>query len=344
MNNGLGYLKFGLAGVEQKLVEAAKEPIREATILAMAVQPGKVVGVDPKSWFEKLSSLSRESSSTGKRFRAKLAIISSYILGLPIEDAVRLGAFVELIQSASLVHDDVVDEAKTRRGKPTVNRLADNRFAVLTGDYILAQAISELHSLRNNDLLGLFSQVVSQMTFGEAMEIETTGNPDRSLEHYLATISLKTASLMAFTCSSACILSGSSKLKTKSLANFGFNLGMAFQLVDDVLDYVGPDGKEPGQDVKEGIVTMPVIMLSCKEGIFTDPFLKTLEKVSTENTLHKTISLAKDYSNRANASLKPVVGENMDGIELLSQINEDIYERLPSNLLQESKKHQWQTL
>ncbi len=114
--------------------------------------------------------------------------------------------------------------------------------------------------------------------------------------------------------------------------------------IDDVLDYVGPDGKEPGQDVKEGIVTMPVIMLSCKEGIFTDPFLKTLEKVSTENTLHKTISLAKDYSNRANASLKPVVGENMDGIELLSQINEDIYERLPSNLLQESKKHQWQTL
>ena len=344
MSSGSEFIKFCLAGVEERLNTAATEPIGKAVMLAMTVQPGRVRNVDAKIWFEKLSTLSRDSQHSGKRFRARLAIISCLMLSLPAQDAVHLGTFVEMIQAASLVHDDVVDEAKLRRGKLSLNAQMGNRFAVLTGDYIMAQAMSELSMLRSVDLLPAFAQVVSQMSFGEAMEIETTFT-NRSVEHYLATISLKTASLMSFSCNAPCLLAKSDKLTTDALSNFGFNLGMTFQLIDDVLDFTGPDGKKIGQDSAQGILTLPLILLTDKKNLFKMSLDEVLSLIKTQKTLERSISLAIAYSKSALESLSSIKNSlSKDGFGMMLEITEGIFERLPEPLKNPQKEFEWKTI
>ena len=205
--------------------------------------------------------MSTKAQMSGKKFRARLAITTSYLLGLPKETASSLAVFVELLQAASLVHDDVVDEATTRRGQQTVNHLKGNRFAVLTGDFIISQALAEIGNFHSPQLVSLFSKTTAQMSLGEAMEIECAFANDRTVEHYLATISLKTASLMSY-CSHAPAVAADSDSKTSTaLSDFGLNVGMAFQLVDDIKDFIVTDGKKQGKDFEEGIMTHPMILL-----------------------------------------------------------------------------------
>lgn len=322
----------GLAGVEETLSEAASYPIERAMELAISLVP-LGLPVDSRFWFEKLSRMSKNSQSSGKRFRAKLAIASSQAVGLPLDTAVSLGSFVEMIQAASLVHDDVVDEASLRRNEPTVNSLLGNRFAVLTGDYILSLALAKLGLLKNHDLTIRFSEVVSQMTFGEAMEIEIAFSSTRSTDHYLTTISLKTASLLSFCCQSACFMANADMQTTDIFTEFGANLGMAFQLVDDALDFVGPDGKEKCQDFREGLLTLPILLLGIKD----NPFDKKIDEIQTliseKGAIPKTVDKAREYSTKAIRCLEKMKNLVPDHcLQAFTDISTGIYERLPNSL------------
>jgi len=325
------YMKEGLAGVTKRLQNSAFGPELAATQLLKNTL-NTTTNENIKSWFKHLMELSCDSQKHGKRFRARLTLVSSWAAGLPLETAISIGAFVEMIQTASLVHDDVVDDADTRRGKSTVKNSMGNRFAVLTGDYILSIALSELSRIDCNHLFSIFSSVVSQMTLGEAMELECIGNPNRELSHYFSSISLKTASLVSFSTYAPCIIANSEDKITENIKMFGLNLGILLQLVDDVLDFVGPDGKKVFKDIEQGLPTLPVLLLK-REDIFSKPHDELMDMINQNSTLEKSLTIANDHFNKASRSLD-AISNNIapEAISYLKDICLEIFERLPNHL------------
>lgn len=322
------YIQKGIASVNEKLLSVATGPVCGALVAVARTNPS-FNEIESNPWFEKLTQMSTQSQLSGKKFRARLAIAVSGILELPVETASTIGAFVELVQAASLVHDDVVDDATTRRGQATVNSKLGNRFAVLTGDYVISQALEQLSLLGSNSLVSHFSKVIAQMTMGEAMEIECTYAKDRSIDHYLATIALKTASLMSFCSVAPCLISGVNQEVVQKMTDFGLNLGMVFQLVDDVIDFTGPDGKKKGKDFEQGIMTHPMILLSKDDDFWNKSFQEIQQQVTHMGTLEKTIDLAKHYCQKAKNSLDWLsISDKKDGCGLLTSIADSVIDRL----------------
>lgn len=321
-------MEQSIARVNQRLLEVASGPISEA--LATITKANLSISESDKiTWFDKLAQMSSLSQVSGKKFRARLSIAVSNLLNLSHETASTIGAFVELVQTASLVHDDVVDDATTRRGHETVNNRLGNRFAVLTGDYIISQALSQLAKLECNGLISLFSKVTAEMTMGEAMEIECTFTKDRSIEHYLATIALKTASLMSFCTTAPCIIAKTSQNTVEQMADFGLNLGMMFQLVDDILDFTGPDGKKKGKDFEQGIMTHPMILLEKDDNFWEQDFENIHKQVISTGALNRTSELAKFYCQEAKKNLEQLsVSDKKDSYGLLTSIADSVIERM----------------
>ncbi|MBP7733112.1 MAG: polyprenyl synthetase family protein [Caldisericia bacterium] len=328
MNLSGGYMEQSIARVNQRLLEVASGPISEA--LATITKANLSISESDKiTWFDKLAQMSSLSQVSGKKFRARLSIAVSSLLNLSHETASTIGAFVELVQTASLVHDDVVDDATTRRGHQTVNNKFGNRFAVLTGDYIISQALNQLSQLESNGLISLFSKVTAEMTMGEAMEIECTFAKDRSIEHYLATIALKTASLMSFCTIAPCVIAKTNQNTTEQMADFGLNLGMMFQLVDDILDFTGPDGKKKGKDFEQGIMTHPMILLEKDDNFWEQNFENIHKQVISTGTLNRTSELAKFYCQKAKKNLEQLsISDKKDSYGLLTSIADSVIERL----------------
>lgn len=328
VNHSEEYVQKGIESVNEKLLNVATGPVCEALVAVAKTNPS-FIGNNGYPWFEKLTQMSTQSQLSGKKFRARLAITVSCIFNLPVETASTIGAFVELVQAASLVHDDVVDDATTRRGQATVNSKLGNRFAVLTGDYVISQALEQLSQLGSNSLVSLFSNVIAQMTMGEAMEIECTFAKERSVDHYLATIALKTASLMSFCCVAPCLISGMEQNTIQSMTDFGLNLGMVFQLVDDVLDFTGPDGKKKGKDFEQGIMTHPMILLQKDDSFWNKSFREIQEQTTSTGSLDKTVDLAKRYCQKAKNSLDWLSNsDKKDGCSLLTSIADSVIDRL----------------
>lgn len=321
-------MEQSIARVDQRLLEVASGPISEA--LATITKANLTIPESDKiTWFDKLAQMSSLSQVSGKKFRARLSIAVSNLLNLSHETASTIGAFVELVQTASLVHDDVVDDATTRRGHETVNNRLGNRFAVLTGDYIISQALNQLSQLESNGLISLFSKVTAEMTMGEAMEIECTFAKDRSIEHYLATIALKTASLMSFCTTAPCVIAKTNQNTIEQMANFGLNLGMMFQLVDDILDFTGPDGKKKGKDFEQGIMTHPMILLEKDEHFWKQDFEDVHKQAISTGALNHTSELAKFYCQKAKKNLEQLsVSDKKDSYGLLTSIADSVIERM----------------
>ncbi|MEJ2719362.1 MAG: polyprenyl synthetase family protein [Deltaproteobacteria bacterium] len=201
-------------------------------------------------------------NSGGKRIRPQLTIISARLGGYTGLDALKLSAAIECIHTATLLHDDVVDEADTRRGLPSANTLWSNEMCVLGGDFILAKAFSVLTSLNNLRILKIVSETTERLSEGELFQMMNIGNLDVTEEDYLQIIIDKTAILMETACRGGAILGGLSSEQEDALAQFGFNLGIAFQMTDDVIDYRSDKetmGKNPGKDLEEGKLTLPLI-------------------------------------------------------------------------------------
>jgi len=177
-------------------------------------------------------------------------------------DALKLSGAIECIHTATLLHDDVVDRADTRRGRPAANTLLSNEMCVLGGDFILAKAFSALTSIKNLRILEIVSRTTERLSEGELFQMSNIGNLNITEEDYLRVITDKTAVLMEAACRGGAILGGLDPDREEALAGFGFNLGIAFQMTDDVIDYRSEKatmGKTPGKDLEEGKLTLPLI-------------------------------------------------------------------------------------
>jgi octaprenyl-diphosphate synthase len=201
-------------------------------------------------------------SSGGKRLRPTLVLLTAKLF--PNRDAlasVRLGAVVELIHTATLIHDDVIDEAETRRGKASTNILWGNQTSVLSGDWLYMQAFRIALDLRNFHLLDLLISLTQRMVEGELLQARLLGRVvDRS--EYLDLVDRKTASLFAACARLGAVAGNASEEDENRLGKFAWNLGMAFQLVDDILDFTSTEetlGKPVGSDLREGKLTLPIL-------------------------------------------------------------------------------------
>ena len=199
----------------------------------------------------------------GKRLRPALAVAAGAChQGIPVTDEVVLGGVsVELVQVGSLYHDDVMDEATTRRGVESVNARFGNLKAILSGDYLLAKA-SEIAAGLGTEVAALLAQTIGHLCEGQVRELQMVFDVDRDDDIYFAAIAGKTASLFAAACRIGGIVGGLDRPAIEALTTYGHQYGMAFQIVDDVLDVVATDeqlGKPSGHDMAEGIYTLPVI-------------------------------------------------------------------------------------
>ncbi len=197
----------------------------------------------------------------GKRLRPILLLVSTRLFSEPNQAAIRLAAVVELIHTATLVHDDIIDEAKTRRGKPSANAIWGNQTSVLAGDWLYMQAFQIALRLRNFDVLDLLITLTQQMVDGELLQLDRIGKLDVSEADCLELMDRKTACLFAACTRLGAIAGGAGEREQALLGDFGWNLGMAFQVIDDLLDFTSREavlGKPVGNDLREGKVTLPM--------------------------------------------------------------------------------------
>jgi octaprenyl-diphosphate synthase len=210
-------------------------------------------------------------ASGGKRVRPALTILSDYAVGGDGSryNSIRMATVMEFLHTATLVHDDIIDSADTRRNRPTVNALYGNETAVLMGDWLYMSAFETSLAERSLPILDILTRVTRKMTEGELLQLTTLARTDVSEQQYLDIIQRKTAFLFSACCEVGAILGGASEPEQKALAEYGMNLGMAFQLTDDLLDFTSTDdvlGKGAGVDLLGGKVTLPLIYLIASEG------------------------------------------------------------------------------
>lgn len=198
----------------------------------------------------------------GKRLRPMITLAAAHAVGTANPATHSLAAAVEFIHTATLLHDDVVDESELRRGKPAAKSVWGNSASILVGDFLFARAFTLMVDTGSLDILGILSNASSVIAEGEVRQLAAQGRLDLPTEDYLAIIEAKTAALFE-AASRAGALSGGSQAHADALASYGKNLGLAFQIVDDVLDYGGTTsviGKVVGDDFREGKITLPVII------------------------------------------------------------------------------------
>jgi len=198
----------------------------------------------------------------GKRLRPLLALLAAKALDEADDQAVTFAAVVEFIHTATLLHDDVVDISTLRRGRPTANAHFGNASSVLVGDFIYTRAFQLMVQLANMELLNHMADTTNVIAEGEVLQLVRAGNPSITEAQYLEVIERKTAALFAAACKGPAILRGHPVEVQEAMENYGRHLGIAFQMIDDVLDYTGdPEttGKQVGDDLNEGKPTLPLI-------------------------------------------------------------------------------------
>jgi octaprenyl-diphosphate synthase len=201
-------------------------------------------------------------SSGGKRLRPSLLLLSSKLIGDGGPSAVRLGAVVEIIHAATLVHDDVIDEAEIRRGRPSTNAQWGNHTSVLAGDWLYMQAFQIAVRERNFRVLDILIGLTEMMVEGELLQLERIGHIDVSEADYMELVHRKTAGLFSACARLGSLVAGADSSSEDKLGDYAWNLGMAFQLVDDMLDFTAREqtlGKPVGGDLREGKITLPLI-------------------------------------------------------------------------------------
>jgi len=202
-------------------------------------------------------------NSGGKRLRPMLTLALSRLVGYAGDGHIKLAAAVEFMHTATLLHDDVVDESELRRGRIAARMLWGNEASVLVGDFLLGQAFKMMVEVGSLKALEILSSAAAVIAEGEVMQLAAAKNTATTADEYIAVIRAKTAELFAAACEVGPALSGRQKAEQAASRSFGMNLGIAFQLVDDALDYGGVSsrlGKNIGDDFREGKITLPVVL------------------------------------------------------------------------------------
>ncbi len=254
-------------------------------------------------------------SSAGKRLRPALFFLTAKLKRTDLESCIPVAVAIELIHSATLVHDDVVDNSDFRRGLPSVNSKWGNQMSVLMGDYLFAKAFAILTGFRSLSLIDIMSNVVEKMSEGEIQQQNQIFEADLTEQVYLDRVKKKTALFISASCRSGGVVTGASEQEIKAMANYGHNLGMAFQITDDLLDFLGEadkTGKPVGNDLRYGTITMPVIYMLKKSPkgeffkgkIFNRQIDQSLieeiiQEIKITNAYESTFHLAEKYIDQA---------------------------------------------
>jgi len=259
----------------------------------------------------------------GKRLRPALLLLVSKMLRYEGYRDVVYGAVIEFIHTATLVHDDIIDEAAIRRGRTSINYRWGNNLTVLVGDYLYTHSMNLALAEGNLDVLRLLSNVTIRMIEGEILALEQNGRADLTIDDYFEIVGRKTAALFGACCRIPAYLVDLPESSATALFNYGFNLGVCFQLIDDLLDFTSSTevlGKPALSDLKEGKVTQPRLLAMpratdaerkviarvalTKSFDGADP-AEMIELVSKYDALDETRAIARDYANRARAALEP---------------------------------------
>jgi octaprenyl-diphosphate synthase len=259
--------------------------------------------------------------SSGKRLRPLLTIASARLCGARDDACLKLAAAVEFIHTATLLHDDVVDASELRRGRVAAHLIWGAPSSVLVGDFLFARSFElmvETGSMAALEILARASRVIAE---GEVLQLTRAHDLDLDQATYLAIISAKTAELFAAAAEAGAVSAGASSERRRALRRFGQDLGLAFQLVDDALDYSGTAeslGKNPGDDFREGKATLPLLLAITRTGASEEPFWRRTvdrreqtdedfqrarELMRATGALQFTLDLAADYAASAKAAL-----------------------------------------
>ena len=258
--------------------------------------------------------------SGGKRFRPLLHLICSRLCGFKGDSRFPLAASIEFIHTASLLHDDVIDEAVIRRGKTSANHVWGNAASVLVGDFLYSKAFTLFSIIGDLDIFRLMSKMTNIMSEGEVFQLMKCGDTNLTEAEYLSIVEKKTAVLISAACESSAVLACAPKEKIRALGQYGYKIGMAFQITDDTLDYMAREedfGKAIGKDLEEGKMTLPLIytLARCSQ-TERDMIKTTIENKSfSPKTIRKIFALIQgsggiDYSlNRAQTFIRESIND-----------------------------------
>lgn len=260
----------------------------------------------------------------GKRFRPALALLTAQALGACTDAVIEAAVAIEIIQTATLVHDDVLDSADMRRGAEVLHQIWGNRAAVLMGDFLLAKSLQVLVGIGSLDVMAATTRATQFMIEGQILETETEGSAEANT--YFAMIGKKTASLMALACEVGAILGQGSPEQITRMTRFGTEFGVAFQITDDLLDFIGDAqtlGKPVGTDVREKKLTLPLIRAigNCSNGEGQHIQTKVINGIETEEDWQEIIHFVHRYrgieSARAEAQAYAQSAlENLDTLQV----------------------------
>jgi len=198
----------------------------------------------------------------GKRMRPAFTILASRYGGVDSESIIPLAAAFEMVHMASLLHDDVIDSSDTRRGEPTIRLLFGNEYSLYLGDFLFAAALNIIDGYKNHEINNLLAVASMEMCRGEIEEIASSHCWQQNMRNYLYRIKRKTSLLIAVCCQAGALAAGAEHQVAKALGRYGHNIGMAFQITDDILDFVADEkmlGKPVGTDLLQGVMTLPLI-------------------------------------------------------------------------------------
>ena len=293
------------------------EPI--ASDLRLVEQTMLQVGQVEVTWLASL--LQHVLGRTGKRMRPAMTLLAGSFSHYNLDTLVPMAASVELLHTATLVHDDTLDAASLRRGVPTVNRVWDDNIAVLFGDYLFAAAAEMVARTANVRVMRLFAETLRTICDGELSQQFNACQWQLSREQYLQRIGRKTASLFAMATESGAALSEASESLVQTLKHYGYKLGIAFQIADDLLDFSGEEsalGKQVGSDLLQGTVTLPAIMLAerypedssvrdfFEQGRQPQDLARIIEGIRGSSILADTYQVAASFCQQAVAALEPL--------------------------------------
>ncbi len=266
----------------------------------------------------------------GKRIRPALALLGGKFDRYDLELLVPLAASIELLHSATLVHDDVIDAAPTRRGRATANAIIDNAATVMVGDYMFAHAAELVARTGNIEVIRLFARTLMLMASGELHQDMSAYSYGQSIMEYFGRIAGKTASLFSTACRGGAMIAGVREDWCEALASYGENMGMAFQIVDDILDFTGDEaemGKPVGSDLMQGTLTLPSLLLIERypannpvKRYFAgrqrpETLRRCIEMIRDSDILEESYRVAGDFRDRALAALQPLpTGEAKDAL------------------------------
>ena len=241
-------------------------------------------------------------SSGGKRIRPLFVLLCARLCGYPGREHLVLGSLVEFIHTATLLHDDVVDDADVRRGRRAARKVWGNQISILVGDYLYSRAICQIVDFRNQSINEAMSEACRKMAEGEVLQLYYNGNPLMPEPEYLRIIEHKTAGLIAASCKIGSIIGGATDDQQDTLFRFGQHLGIAFQLADDTLDYVANGdqlGKALGQDLRQGKATLPLLHLlqHCSEQDRQMIKDRMETRTLSQDDLHRILTLMQEFGS-----------------------------------------------